>query len=27
MIESGRAMSGRYKEASLGAAAINVAEC
>ncbi len=27
MIESGRAMSSRYKEASLGAAAINVAEC
>jgi L-serine dehydratase len=27
MIESGRAMSARYKEASLGAAAINVAEC
>ncbi len=27
MIESGRAMSARYKEASLGAAAINVVEC
>ena len=27
MIESGRAMSGRYKQASLGGAAINVTEC